>query len=63
MFLYFLRFNNFHFEFVRLKAVLKSKSYSENFINNCFQTFLDNKHRIQEKVITVPKKPLILVAP
>ena len=63
MFLYFHRFNNFHFEFVRLMDVFKSKSYSENFINNCFQRSLDNKHRIQEKVTTVPKKPLILVAP
>ena len=39
--------------------IFKSR-YSENFIHNCFKTFLDNKHRIQEKVITVPKTPLFL---
>ena len=39
--------------------VFKNNGYPENFIN----TFLDNKHRIQEKVITVPKKPLFLVPP
>ena len=29
--------------------VLKSNGYPENFINNCF----NNKHKMQEKVITV----------
>ena len=43
--------------------VFKSSNYSENFISNYFQTFLDNKYRIQEKVIIVPKKPLFLVLP
>ena len=37
-------------------VVFKINGYSENFIDNCFKTFLDNKHVIQEKVITVPKK-------
>ena len=36
--------------------VFKSKGYSDNFINNFFKTFQDNKHRIQGKLITVPKK-------
>ena len=35
----------------------------ENFINNCFKVFLDNKYRVREKVITVPKKTLFLVLP
>ena len=43
--------------------VFQNNSYPENFINNCFKTFLDNKHRIQENVITVTKKPLFLVLP
>ena len=43
--------------------VFKSNGYPENLIYNCFKMLLDNKHRIQEKVITVPKKPLILVLP
>ena len=42
---------------------LKSIFYLENFINYCFKTFLDNKHRRQEKVITVPKKSFLLVLP
>ena len=33
------------------------------FINNCFKVFLDNKYRVREKVITVPKKTLFLVLP
>ena len=37
-----------HLELVKLMDVLKSNGYPENFINNCFKTFLDNKHRIQE---------------
>ena len=41
--------------------VFKSNRYPENFINNCFKMFLENKHRIQEKVMAVPKKPLFLV--
>ena len=43
--------------------VFKSNGYSENSINNCFKKFLDNKHRMQEKVMPVPKKPLFLVLP
>ena len=53
----------FHLELVKLMDVFKSNGYPENFINNCFKTFLDNKHKIQEKVITVTKKPLFLVLP
>ena len=44
-----------------LMDVFKSSGYTKNFINNCFKTFLDNKDRIQEKVLTVPKKPLFSV--
>ena len=38
-----------------------SNGYSENFIDNCLKTFLDNKHIIQKKVIILPKKPFFLV--
>ena len=51
----------FHLELVKLTAVFKNNGYPENFINNCFKVFLDNKYRIQEKVTTVPKKTLLLV--
>ena len=40
--------------------VFKRTRYPENFFNNCFKVFLDNKYRKQEKVITVPKKTLFL---
>ena len=53
----------FHLELVKLMDVFKSNGYPENFISNCFKAFLDNKHSILEKVITVPKKPLLLVLP
>ena len=53
----------FHLELVMLIDVFKNNGYPENFINNCFKVFLDNKYRIQEKVITVPKKTLFLVLP
>ena len=42
-------------------VVFKSNGYSENFIDNCLKTFLDNKHIIQKKVIILPKKAFFLV--
>ena len=53
----------FHLKLVKLTDVFKNNGYLENFINNCFKLFLDNKYRIQEKVIRVPKKTLFLVLP
>ena len=50
-------------ELVKLIDVFKNNGYPENFINNCFKFFLDNKYRIREKVITVPMKTLVLVLP
>ena len=41
--------------------IFKYNGYPENFINDCFKVFPDNKYRIQEKVITVPRKILFLV--
>ena len=51
----------FHLELVKLTDVFKNNGYPENFINNCLKMFLDNKYRIQEKVITVHNKTLFLV--
>ena len=48
---------------VKLTYVFKNSGYPENFTNNCFKVFLDNKYKIQEKVTTVPKKTLFLVLP
>ena len=53
----------FHLELVKLMDVFNSNGYPENFIYSCFKTFLDNKHRKQEKVINAPRKPLFLVLP
>ena len=53
----------FYLELVNLIHVFKNNGYPEDFINNCFKVFLGNKYRIQEKVITVPKKTLFLVLP
>ena len=53
----------FHLELVKLIDVFKINGYPENFINNCFKVFLDNKYRVREKVITVPKKTLLLALP
>ena len=39
-----LRFDKFHLEVVKLMDV---SGYPENFINNYFKMFLDNKHIIQ----------------
>ena len=50
----------FHPEFVKLIDFFKNNGWPENFINNCFKVFLDNKYRVREKMITVPKKPLSL---
>ena len=38
-----------------LMDIFKSNDYPENFINDFFKSLLDSKHRIQEKVITLPK--------
>ena len=53
----------FHLELVKLIDIFKSNGYPENFINNCFKGFLDNKYRIQEKVKTAPTKNEFLVLP
>ena len=52
-----------HLELVNLIDIFKNNDYPDNFMNNCFKVFLDNKYRVREKVITVPKKTLFLVFP
>ena len=53
----------FPLELVKLIDVFETNAYPENFVNNCIKVFLNNKYRIQEKMITVPKKTLFLVLP
>ena len=43
----------FYLELFKWMEVFRSNIYPENFINNCFKIFLDNKNRIQEKVETL----------
>ena len=45
-FLIFSDWINFHFELVKLMNVFKNNGYPENFINNGYKAFLENKHRI-----------------
>ena len=51
----------FHLEIVELLDVLRNKGYLENFINKCLKHFLVRNTEFKKKMITVPKKPLILV--
>ena len=57
------KWTKLHLELVKLIDIVKNNGYPKDFINNCFKVFLDNKYRIQEKVITMPKKTLVLVLP
>ena len=41
--------------------IFNKNGYPENFLNNYFEIFPDNKHRIQERMMTMPKKLLVLV--
>ena len=45
------------------RATVILRYYNDYVINNCFKVFLNNKYRIQEKVITEPQKTLLLVPP
>ena len=53
----------FQLELVNLIDVFNNNGYTENFINNHFKVFPDNKYRIQEKGIAVSQKKLFLVLP
>ena len=53
----------FQLELVNLIDVFNNNGYPENFINNHFKVFPDNKYRIQEKDIAVSQKKLFLVLP
>ena len=44
-----------------LYPVMSKCRYPASAYSNIFKVFLDNKYRIQEKVIIVPKKTLFLV--
>ena len=50
-----------HTELVFLKEVFLKNGYPENFINKCFKRFVDNINVVKEAILTVEKKPLLLV--
>ena len=53
----------FHQQLILLREIFQKNGYAENFIEKCFQLFLDRIYILKEKVPTVEKKPLRLVLP
>ena len=51
----------FHAELTLLKKLFRKNGYPENFIDKCFEKFLDNIHLVKEKVPKVERKRLLLV--
>ena len=50
-----------HLQSINFMDIFKKNDYSKNFINNHFEIFLYSKYSFQERMITTPKKPLVLV--
>ena len=50
-----------HNQLVCLKEFFLKNGYPKDFINKCFKKFMDNIHVVKETILTVEKKPLILV--
>ena len=57
----FSDWTNFHLELVKLIYFFKSNGYPDNFINTFLKIFFNNEHRVQEQMVTAPKKPLVLI--
>ena len=53
----------FHAALTFLKRIFRKKDYPENFIDKCFKKFLVNIPLVEEKVITVERKHLLLCLP
>ena len=52
-----------HQQWILLREIFQKNDYPENFIDRCFNLFLNRIHILKEKVPTVEKKPLLLVIP
>ena len=52
-----------HREFVVLKEIFQKNSYQISFIDNSFKKFLNNSHIVKPTLVTVEKKPLLLILP
>ena len=48
--------SRFHLELVKLMNVFNNNGNPQNFINNCFKIFLDDKRKIEEKLEICLKK-------
>ena len=53
----------FHAELVTLKEIFLKNGYPTSFIDNCFKKFLDRLYVLKPALVTVEKKPLLLVLP
>ena len=53
----------FHQHLILLREIFKKNVYPENFIDRCFNLFLNRIHILKENVSTVENKPLPLVLP
>ena len=53
----------FHTELILLKGIFRKNGYPKNFINKCFENFLNNVHLVKENVPTVEKRVLLLILP
>ena len=47
-----------HNELVCLKEIFLKNSYPEDFINKCFENFIDDIHIVKKTTLTTEKKPL-----
>ena len=55
--------SKFHFEIEKLKEILLSNGYSNNFFDNCISKFMNKLYIKKPVMLTVPKKQLYLVLP
>ena len=55
--------SEFHFEIEKLKEILLSNGYSNNFIDKCISKFMNKLYIKKPVMLTVPKKQLYLVLP
>ena len=55
--------SKFHFEIDKLKEMLLSNGYSNNFIDKCISKFMNKLYIKKPAMLTVPRKQLYLVLP
>ena len=55
--------SKFHFEIEKLKEILLSNGYSNNFFDKCISKFMNKLYIKKPVMLTVPKKQLYLVLP